>query len=80
MGEKTDDDAISVGDILEWADNMAPPHRWQVKGIHLGALGQEGLIEMESVTHKAGHTGEWEWHPIIWVPEVLCRRLRKVKS
>jgi hypothetical protein len=72
------EDTIQVGDILEWADNMGEPHRWRVNGVHLGAQGQESLI-MESVTHKPGWTGEWEFHPIVWVPEVLCRRLRKVE-
>lgn len=73
-----DERAMTPGDILEWADNMGTSHRWVVKGVHLGASGHEGLIEMESLTHKAGWTGEWEYHPIIWVPEVLVRHLRKV--
>ena len=71
-------ETIEVGDVLEWADNMRTPHRWKVKGIHLGAVGQESLIEMESLTHSPGWTGEWEWHSILWVPEVLVRSLRKV--
>lgn len=76
-------EAIQVGDILEWCDNLGSPHRWLVKGIHLAGKHKdgrwgEGLIEMESTTHAPGWTGEWEYHPIVWVPEVLCRRLRKV--
>lgn len=69
---------LLVGDVLEWSGAHGDPHRWLVKGIHLGAVGVEGLIEMESITHKPGWTGEWEWHPVVWVPEVLCRTLHKV--
>lgn len=75
----SDNDTFSVGDIVEWADNMGAPHRWLIKGVHLGAADHESLIEMKSVTHKPGWTGEWEYHPIVWVPEVLCRHLRKVQ-
>lgn len=72
------DDCILVNDVIEWADNMGEPHRWRVIGIHLGALGQEGLIECESITHKPGWTEDIGHHPRVWIPEVLCRRLRVV--
>lgn len=68
---------ISVGSVLEWrcpvyAHNV---HRWVVRGVHLGALGTESLIEIESITHRPGWTGEWETHQTMFVPEVLVREL-----
>lgn len=76
----SDVQSISPGDILEWANNMGSPHRWVVKGVHLGGVGEESLIEMEGLTHKPGWTGQWEFHQILWVPEVLVRNLRKVTN
>jgi len=69
---------MSPGDIIIWEDpqRMASAHKWRVVGIHLGAVGEESLIEMESLTHKPGNTGEWEWHPRVFVPEVLVRHLK----
>lgn len=71
-------DTISVGDILEWADNMGSPHRWRVLGIHLGGNGVEGVVELESVTHGPGWTEEGGLAFEMLVPEVLVRDLRKV--
>lgn len=72
---------LAPGSIIEWkcpqSDNV---HRWRVLGVHLGAVGQESLIEMESLTHKPGWTGEWEWHPRLWIPEVLIRHLPIVEQ
>lgn len=61
------------GDILEWSDNGTNPHRWRVRGIHLGVLGVESIIEIENVSHKPGWTGHWETHQLMFVPEVLLR-------
>jgi hypothetical protein len=74
---------MKVNDILIWKCPNFPAniHRWRVVGIHLGGLGKngnldsEGLIEMESLTHVPGWTGEWETHPRVFVPEVLTRAL-----
>ena len=66
---------IRPGAIIEWRCATFPNnvHRWQVNGVHLGGLGVESLIEMESMTHKPGWSGEWEAHPVVWVPDVLLR-------
>lgn len=61
-------------DVLVWRDKHST-HKWRVVGVHLGGEGQESLIEMESVTHTPGWTGEWETHPRVFVPEVLIRTL-----
>lgn len=47
--------------------------RWKIEGIHLGALGQESLVELKSLTHSAGWTGQWEYHPMVFVPEPFVR-------
>lgn len=68
--------SLSVGDVLIYGTT----HRWVVRAIHLGADGQESLIEMESLTHKPGWTGVWEYHHTLWVPEVLVRHLGRVAA
>ena len=74
---------IEVDDILIWKCPKIPGniHRWRVVGVHLGGLGtSEELIEMESLTHAPGWTGEWESHPRVFVPEVLTRTLLREPS
>lgn len=68
---------LSCGDILRWQCQKFPNnvHRWRVFGIHLGALGQESLIECESITHASGVTGPMEYHQRVFIPEVLVRSL-----
>jgi len=70
-----------VDDILEWQCPKFPNSkaRWRVVGCFYGATGQESLIEMECLTHTAGWTGEWEWHPRVFVPEPLTRVLKLVQ-
>jgi hypothetical protein len=69
---------MSPGDVIRWQCPKFPNviHDWRVIGVHLGAVGQESLIEMESLTHSPGWTGEWEFHPRLFVPEVLLRGLQ----
>jgi len=76
---------MSPGNIIEWRCLKFPNvySRWRIIGIHLGGQTKDGtytesLIEMESTTHDAGCTGEWEWHPRVFVPEVLVRDLKIV--
>lgn len=70
---------MQVGDIIEWSEETAAPHRWRVRGIHLGGLGTESVIEIENVSHKPGWTGEWETHQMMFVPECLLRGTRVVR-
>jgi hypothetical protein len=67
------------GDVIEWSDSKSEPHRWRVRGIHLGAIGSESVIELENVSHKPGWTGEWETHQLMFVPECLLRKCKTVK-
>jgi len=46
-------------------------HRWEVEGVHLGDVGQESLIQLKGLSHKPGWTGPWEFHPMIFVPEIM---------
>jgi hypothetical protein len=68
---------LAVGDILRWQCPKFPKniHRWRVFAVYIGALGQESLIECESITHAAGSTGPFEYHPRVFIPEVLTRSL-----
>lgn len=69
---------LRPGDVLRWQCPRFPEnvHRWRVHSVCLGALGQESIIEMESLTHTPGHGAEFDMHmPIVAVPEVLVRDL-----
>ena len=70
---------IEVDDVIEWSDDKSAPHRWRVRGVHLGGLGIESLIELENVTHKPGWTGQWEYHAMMFVPECLLRTCKVVR-
>lgn len=73
--------SMKPGDILVWGcPNFTQNiHRWKVYGVHSETPGTESLIEVESLTHKAGWTGEWEFHPRVFIPEVLCRQLKVMR-
>lgn len=69
---------LQPGDILRWECPAYPSnvHRWRVRSVCLGAVGQESLIEMESLTHSPGYGAEFFVPmPIVIVPEVLVRSL-----
>jgi hypothetical protein len=68
---------LQPGDVLRWQCPNFPQnvHRWRVLGCHYGALGEESLIECESLTHTPGRTGMMKIHPRVLIPEVLVRSL-----
>lgn len=69
---------LRAGDVLRWQCSKFPTnvHRWRVLSVCLGALGQESLIEMESLTHTPGIGAEFHVAmPTVIVPEVLVRTL-----
>ncbi len=68
---------LQPGDILRWQCPHFPDniHRWRVFGVYLGAIGQESLIECESLTHFPGHVEPHDEHRRIFIPEVLVRSL-----
>lgn len=69
---------LRPGDILRWQCPVYPAnvHRWRVRSCCHGGLGQESLIEMESITHTPGYGAEFPVSmPIVIVPEVLVRNL-----
>lgn len=70
---------MKPNDIIEWSDGNSEPHRWRVRGVHLGALGVESLIEVENISHKPGWTGEWETHQLMFIPECLLRACKIVR-
>lgn len=64
---------MKVDDVLEWTDGT-DTHWWRVRGIHLGGIGVESLIEIECfLSHAPGWTGPWETHQMMFVPECLLR-------
>lgn len=66
---------MQVDDLVLWG-TYPNVHTWRIKGIHLGAVGTESLIELENVSHKPGWTGEWMTHHMMFVPECLLRQCR----
>ncbi len=76
MSESIPHHKLQPGDILRWQCPKFPAnvHRWRVLGVHLGAVGQESLIECESVTHGPGHAHAVPFQ-YVYIPEVLVRAL-----
>lgn len=74
---------LGPGDVLEWSEGTNI-HLWKVLGVYLGAMGQESLIEMESLTHQPGHIPHIVPAPFgmktVFVPEVLTRDLTLRKA
>jgi len=74
---------LRPGDVLRWQCGTYPQnvHRWRVHSVCLGGQLPDGrktesIIEMESLTHAAGHGAEWDMPlQIVAVPEVLVRNL-----
>lgn len=67
---------LQPGDVLRWQCPNFPEniHRWRVFGVYLGALSEESLIELESLTHSPGFARTRE-RQRVYVPEVLVRSL-----
>ena len=60
-------------DLIVWRDDkIGNLHVWEIEGVHLGAEGQESLIELRSKTHSAG-VAHGEAHMTVFVPEPLLR-------
>lgn len=67
---------MKPNDIVYFEDKQFGHHRfWRIEGVFLGALGQEDLIELRSLTHRPGHTYETGEHPTTFVPEPILRGL-----
>lgn len=74
---------LHPGDVLRWQCPTYPSnvHRWRVHSVCIGGRLPDGrwtesIIEMESLTHAAGHGAEWDMPlQIVAVPEVLVRSL-----
>lgn len=65
---------MQPGDIVMWRDEQFGHHRfWEIQGIFLGAEGQEGVIELKSLTEKPAHSYKTQEHPTTFVPEPLLR-------
>ena len=65
---------MRVGDIVVVQDTNQF-EAWRIEAVKLGALGQEGLVELRALTRKkAGWDGE-KYHRTTWVPEPIVRRM-----
>ena len=67
---------LGPGDVLRWQCPRFPDvvHRWRVSGVYHGGMGQESLIEAESLTHTPGWTGPGSDHRVVFIPEPLVRQ------
>lgn len=70
---------MKPNDLIEWNDGSGA-HIWRVRGVHLGAVGVESLVEIENVNHNPGWTGEWETHQMMFVPECLLRQCKIIPA
>ena len=63
-----------VNDLVVFQDKEFKQHRcWVVKSVCLGAIGCEGLVELQSLTERPGQDTEGMMHKTTWVPEPLLR-------
>jgi len=67
---------MKPGDIIFWEDKQFGVHRfYRVEGCHLGAVGQESLIELRCLTEKPGTAYGKDLPATTMVPEPLVRNL-----
>jgi hypothetical protein len=67
---------MKPGDIVMFRDDRFGRHRfWQIRSCCHGALGQEGLIELQNLLEEPGEDTEDRKHVTTWVPEPMLRRL-----
>lgn len=68
------------GDVLEWRGYPDFPEvfrRWRVEGVHYGALRQESIVEMVSLSERPGdvpHVSPFPM-PLLYVPAELLNGL-----
>jgi hypothetical protein len=66
---------MKPGDIAMWRDDLYGHHRlWEIKGVFLGAEGQESLVAIQSLSEKPGAAYD-NAMPVLYVPEPLLRGL-----
>lgn len=73
---------MKPGDLIKWTpkDGLGVDHIWKIKGVHLGAVGVESVVEIENWSHKPAWTGKWETHVMMFVPECLLRECEVIDS
>jgi hypothetical protein len=65
---------MQVGDLIMYGDSHYGHNRfWEVRSVCLGAVGQEGLVELKSLNEKPGRDTQGVHHDTTWVPECLLR-------
>ena len=67
------------GDIII-AKYGATEHRYEIHGVHIGAINQENLVEIESLSHQPGWTGKWEYHPRMFVPLWMLQNITVLRQ
>ncbi len=64
---------MSHGDIVFCPSKVGSPRFYKIEGVYLGAVGQEGYVELRSLTERPGHIGPKDAGPTTFVPEPLLR-------
>jgi len=66
---------MRVKDLIVYFDGPEFGHNriWEVRSVCLGAVGQEGLVELQSLSETPGQDTEGQRHRTTWVPEPLLR-------
>ena len=65
---------MNVSDIVMFYDDQFGKHRfWEIQAICLGAEGQEGVIELRSLSESPGRGADGTIHDTTFVPEPLLR-------
>lgn len=65
---------MKVGDLVFWEDAKFGIHRfWKIESVLLGAVKQESLVRIVSLSHSAGTDEYGDAQTSVLVPEVLIR-------
>lgn len=54
---------MKPGDMVILRDGNTA-HTWEILGVHLGAVGQEGVVELRSLCQRASPRGETSTVPM----------------
>lgn len=65
---------MKPGDLVFWKDEKTGNHRfWEILGVYLGCVGQEGLVELKNLCEKPGVPWRTGGAETTFVPEPLIR-------
>lgn len=81
--DKNDDSVVRADNTLKVGDTVRDKtgkYWWEVEAICLGAIGQESLVQLRSITQYPGVDTEGKAYFSTWVPEPLVVNLQRYRK